>query len=185
MLARGGCHPALTELRRPVSERRRPVRAPFCPRPADSDDARQEAALAVLLAARRYEPGPVPFEGYAGACGRYALAGWRREGRLDGLRPRSGPDVPRVEGAGFDVPGHETETDSEPGPPLTPAVATLLGRLRPGLRQVVEPLFVDGLTVAEAAARLGVTVWAARELRTRAMYFLRRRIGRPAAGARP
>lgn len=136
--------------------------------PEGVDDVVQNVLLSLHRARHTYRP-EQPFGPWLRAIARNAVT--------DQLRARGRrPLELSLEGEG--VP--EPVADAAPAapPPLSPELAEALSELPPAQRQAVQLLHLDGLSVAEAAARVGISRGALKVRAHRGYKALRARLER-------
>jgi RNA polymerase sigma-70 factor (ECF subfamily) len=113
--------------------------------PADAEDLVQEALLAIHTKRATYDPNE-PFTPWVYAIARYKL--------IDHLRRKhvEDSDVP-VE----DVEAVLAETDDHAGVESALDLETLMAQLPDKMRRAIESVKIEGLSVAEAARRCGMS----------------------------
>lgn len=132
--------------------------------PAAGEDLVQEVLLSIHRARHTFRP-ERPFAPWWRAIARNAIVDWmrkrgrRREQSLDGVEIADESALPV--GA---------------GEALSPELVAALESLPPNQRQAVELIHVHGLSVAEAAARAGVTAGALKVRAHRGYKALRQRL---------
>lgn len=115
-------------------------------RPADCEDLVQETLLAVHTRRHTYAPSE-PLTAWVFAIARYKLADWlRRHGRREALHD---PVEDWQDVLGGDAPEDGTARLD---------VSTLLETLPPGQREPIRLVKLEGLSIAEAADRTGLSV---------------------------
>jgi RNA polymerase sigma-70 factor (ECF subfamily) len=116
--------------------------------PDDLEDLLQETLLAIHLKRGSYDP-EVPVSRWMLAIARHKLIDlWRRRGRRD-ARHRALDDVDEAA-----LPSHSDEF------PVQRDLAVLLGQLPAAQRDAITMTRLEGLTMAEASGRSGVSVSA-------------------------
>ena len=116
--------------------------------PDEVEDLVQETLLAIHLQRGTYDPA-VPVSRWVLAIARHKLIDlWRRRGRRDALND---PLDDVAEGA---LPAVSDEL------PVQRDLATLLGKLPPAQQHAITMTKLEGLSMAEASARSGVSVSA-------------------------
>lgn len=136
-------------------------------RSGEEDDVVQEVLLSIHSARHTYRPGR-PLSPWVRAIARNASIDWlRREIRQ--RRRTSDADT-------ADVPAPEPSDDAE-ARPLPPGLQRALARLPEPQREAVLLLKVEGLSVAEAARRIGVSPGAVKLRAHRGYRALRGSLG--------
>lgn len=133
----------------------------------DLDDACQEALLTLHRAIKTYDP-TRPFNPWFHALARHALASMRRRGQR----------VPVFEPMGEEAL-KTVASDSSGDADVAGAVQAALARLPPKQREAVQMLKVDGLSVEEAAARVGISAGNLRIRAHRGYRALKALLGLP------
>jgi RNA polymerase sigma-70 factor (ECF subfamily) len=124
------------------------LRRRLCAFPDEVEDLVQETLLALHLQRGTYDP-TLPVSAWAVAIARHKLVDlWRRRGRRDDLHE-----------AIDDVDEQLLSSDPDDGGALRD-LQTLLQELPPAQRQAIVLTKLEGLSVAEAAARTGATAAA-------------------------
>ena len=111
---------------------------------AEAEDLVQEAVLAIHLKRHTYDPAE-PLTPWVHAIARYKLIDFLRRNRA------SLADVP-IDGAN-EVLAHDDSADAE----STYDIRRLMQRLPQGMQCAIEAVKLDGLSVAEAAKRCGLS----------------------------
>jgi len=135
---------------------------------SETEDLVQEALIAIHTRRHTYDPAE-PFTPWAYAIARYKL--------IDHLRrtKASRADVP-IESAG-EITAHEDHVDTESAVDLGRLMAQLPAKMRTAIQHVK----LDGLSVAEAAVRSGMTESAVKVSVHRGLKALSAAIGREKA----
>jgi len=131
----------------------------------DLDDASQEVLLTMHRAMRTYDASR-PFEPWFHALVRHALASMRR-------RRRREPATDPMGDEGLAVVGSRDSGTAD----IARAVDAALERLPPAQRDAVRLLKLDGLSVDEAAERIGISPGNLRVRAHRGYQALRRLLG--------
>jgi RNA polymerase sigma factor (sigma-70 family) len=152
---------------------------------ADVDDARQEAALAAVTAARDYDPDRGGLLNWAIIRIRSALQLWEQRRKRRGFRRAPTPARPPVLLGSFeaadDLPFLAVRPDSaEAGLDA----AALLAGLSARDREALDLHYRQGWTAAELAERWGMTTSGAASRIATAVEHARRPAGRPVAKSR-
>ena len=135
--------------------------------PASVEDVVQNVLLSIHRARHTYQPAR-PFGPWMRAIARNAVVDSQRKSatRLRRERPLSeGEEIP------------DTSHPSGPSPPLSTPIRQALEALPPGQRQAVELIHLRELSVAEAAARVGITPGALKVRAHRGYRALRALLG--------
>jgi RNA polymerase sigma-70 factor (ECF subfamily) len=133
----------------------------------DAEDILQDTLIAVHLKGHTYDPG-VPFTAWLHAIARYKLIDrWRALARRPAMLEVEAADT------AFATDDHAAATAARD-------LSVVLAHLPPRTRALVEATRLEGLTVAEAAARSGMTETAAKV----AMHRGLRRLAELFAGPR-
>ncbi len=132
--------------------------------PSAGEDLVQEVLLSIHRARHTFHP-ERPFAPWWRAIARNAIVDWLR---TRGRRREQGLDGVEVVAETPFEPGEET---------LSPALVQALEMLPPNQRQAVELIHVHGLSVAEAADRVGVSAGALKVRAHRGYRALRKRLG--------
>ena len=128
--------------------------------PHELEDVYQDTLVAVHRARHTYDPSR-PFDPWLFAIARHVVIDHLRRRATQASRELLVDDVP-------DVPADAAAAD-----PAQPRLAEALGRLPAAQREAFEMLKLDGLSVAAAAARAGVTTGALKVRAHRAYKALR------------
>jgi RNA polymerase sigma-70 factor (ECF subfamily) len=128
-----------------------------------------QSALVSLFRARHTYRGSRPFAPWFHAVVRNALVDALRARARRGARERS------LEAEGVPEPSVPPAHPGEDA--LSPELASALAALPPAQREAVELIHVDGLSVAEAAERAGVSVSALKVRAHRGYRAMRARLG--------
>ena len=129
--------------------------------PHELEDVHQDTLMALHRARHTYDPSR-PFEPWLFAIARHVA--------VDHLRRRASRTSREMLVEALPEPG----TDTDPG---SPRLAEALERLPPAQREAFEMLQLEGLSVAAAAARVGITTSALKVRAHRAYKALRALLG--------
>ncbi|TMA59650.1 MAG: sigma-70 family RNA polymerase sigma factor [Deltaproteobacteria bacterium] len=129
--------------------------------PHELEDVHQDTLMALHRARHTYDPSR-PFEPWLFAIARHVA--------VDHLRRRASRTSREVLVEALPEPG----TDADPG---NPRLEEALDRLPPAQREAFEMLQLEGISVAAAAARVGITTGALKVRAHRAYKALRALLG--------
>jgi RNA polymerase sigma factor (sigma-70 family) len=140
------------------------------PESIDMRDLQAQGILGLLAAARCFDPSrDVPFAAYAKK--------WIRGSMLHFVGGRDGSRFCEHKHAplDFDLPDHRQQSPERAAIAAEQRVRLdrAIARLKPRRRAIIELLYRDGLRRPEVAARLGISLRAATNLRFRALADLR------------